>query len=135
MQHNNLILIKQIEFINDCINEECQENLFYTPKANRLTSERIRNASLLLLNNAMRILRNQTPMIKAEKQPLTIQKTKDLMLKIYQIMLSLDFPIIKENKIRKIMQNEFDLNPNDLLQPNPSFAQEELKNLKLLNGN
>ena len=134
MQQNNLILIKQIEFINECIDEECQEDLYYTPRANSLIAERIRNASLLLLNNAMRLLRNQTPIIKSAK-PFTIIDTKDLMLKIYQIMLSADFLVIKENKIRNIMQNDYVLNPSELLQPNPSFYTEEQKTLKLLHGN
>ena len=134
MPQDNLILIKQIEFINECISDECQENMFYTPRANGLISERIRNASLLLLNNAMRLIRNQSPIIKSEK-PLTLTQTKDLMFKIYQIMLSADFLITKENKIRSIMQNDYTLNPNDLLQPNPSFYTEELKTLYLLSGN
>lgn len=133
MQQDNLILIKQIEFINECIDEECQENLYYTPRANSLIAERIRNGSLLLLNNAMRLLRNQTPIIKSAK-PFTIIDTKDLMLKMYQIMLSADFLVIKENKIRRIMQNDYTLNPSELLQPNPSFYTEEFKNLKLLHG-
>ena len=134
MQQNNLILIKQIEFINECIDEECQEDLYYTPRANSLIAERIRNASLLLINNAMRLLRNQSPIIKS-KTPFTVANTKDLMLKIYQIMLSADFLVIKENKIRKIMQNDYTLNPDELLQQNPSFYTEEFKNLKLLHGN
>jgi len=134
MQQDNLILIKQIEFINECIDEECQENLYYTPRANSLIAERIRNASLMLLNNAMRLLRNQSPIIKSAK-PLTIADTKDLMLKMYQIMLSADFLVTKENIIRKMMQNDYTLNPLELLQSNPSFYTEELKNLKLLHGN
>ena len=134
MPQDNLILIKQIEFINECISDECRENLFYTPRVNSLISERIRNAALMLLNNAMRLLRNQSPIIKSEKT-LTLTQTKDLMFKIYQIMLTADFLITKENKIRNIMQNEYALNPSELLQPNPSFAQDELKNFKLLHGN
>ena len=134
MPQNNLILIKQIEFINDCIDEECQEDLYYTPRANSLIAERIRNASLMLLNNAMRLLRNQTPIIKS-KTPFTIADTKDLMLKMYQIMLSADFLVIKENRIKNIMQDDYTLNPAELLQPNPSFYTEEFKNLKLLHGN
>ena len=133
MPQNNLILIKQIEYINECISDACQENLFYTPRANRLISERIRNASLMLLNNAMRLIRNQSPIIKSEK-PLSLTQTKDLMFKMYQIMLSVEFLITKENKIRNIMQNEYALNPDDLLQPNPSFTQDELKNLRILHG-
>lgn len=134
MRQDNLCLIKQIELINDCILEECQENLFYAPKSNSDVFERIRNASLILLNNAMRLLRNQSPLIKSETMPLTLEETKELMLKMYKIVMVSDFPIIKENKIKKIMENEFKLNSSELLSSNPSDETEEKRVRILLNG-
>ena len=56
------------------------------------------------------------------------------MLKIYQTMLTTDFPIQKENNIKTIMREEFLLNPDDLLQTNPTTEQEYFKNLAILNG-
>lgn len=127
-------LIEQIELINDYIDEECQEYLYYLPQSNRCVFERIRNASMMLLNNAMRLLRNQTPIIKSATKPLTIERTKELMLKIYQTMIISEFPIIKENKIKKLMKEEFAVNPEELLRVNPPANKEEERIKILLNG-
>jgi hypothetical protein len=82
----------------------------------------------------LRIFRNQKPLIKTNKAFLTIENTKELMLKIYQTMLTTDFPIQKENQIKSIMREEFMLNPEDLLRTTPTTEQEYYKNLSLLNG-
>ena len=134
MRQDNLCLIRQIELINDYIDEECQENLFYTPRGNSRVFEHIRNASLILLNNAMRLIRNQTPMIKSKVEPLTLQRTKELMFRMYQITQLTDFPIIKENKIKKLMEDEYTINADELLKDNPSNDAEEIKIRLLLNG-
>lgn len=131
---NKWSLIEQINYLQESIEDECQEYLYYLPHANRCIYERIKNASTSLLYNALRIFRNQTPLIKTKKNFLSIESTKELMLKIYQTMLTTDFPIQKENRIKAIMQNEFYLNPEDLLQTTPATEQEYYKNLAVLNG-
>jgi len=132
MKEDKLIIIKQIELINDYINDECQEHLFYLPRSNSMVFERIRNASFTLLNNAMRILRNQKPIIKQSEGILTLEKTRELMLKMYKILLTEDFPIKKENKIRTLIKDEFNINPTDILVSNPNDDQEEKKTWQLL---
>ena len=135
MKTNNWTLIEQIEFIKESIEDECQEYLYYQPHSNKCIYERIKNASTSLLYNALRIFRNQTPLIKTQtKTPLTIERTKDLMFKIYQTLLTTDFPVHKENRIRTIMHNEFALDPEELLQLNPTMEQEYFKNLAILSG-
>lgn len=132
--NNKWSLIEQISYLQEAIEDECQEYLYYLPHANRCIYERIKNASTSLLHNALRIFRNQTPLIKTKKTFLSIEATKELMLKIYQTMLTTDFPIQKENNIKTIMREEFLLNPDDLLQTNPTTEQEYFKNLAILNG-
>lgn len=132
--NNQWSIIEQINYLQESIEDECQEYLYYMPHANRCIYERIRNASIFLLNNALRIFRNQTPIIKTKKAFLSIEGTKDLMLKIYQTILTTDFPIQKENQIKAIMQKEFLLNPDDLLRNTQTTEQEYCKNLSLLNG-
>lgn len=122
MIKNALKTIEQIEMINEYIEDECQEYLFYTPGANRRIFERIKNASDMLLNNAMRVLRNQSPIIATKQSNLNLENTKNLMFKMYQELKTSDFPIIKENKIRKMMQDEFQLNPNELLLTYPKLT-------------
>jgi len=114
--------IEQIEMINEYIEDECQEYLYYAPNINKKIFERIKNASSTLLNNAMRLLRNQTPIIESEKGLLNLENTAKLMFKIYQELKTTDFPIIKENKIKNIIQEEFHLNPNNLLLPYPKLS-------------
>jgi len=132
--NNKWSLIEQIDYLHESIEDECQEYLYYLPHANRCIYERINNASTFLLHNALRIFRNQKPLIKTNKAFLTIENTKELMLKIYQTMLTTDFPIQKENQIKNIMREEFMLNPEDLLRTTPTTEQEYYKNLSLLNG-
>lgn len=134
MKTDNWALIKQIEFIKEAIEDECQEYLYYQPYTNKCIYERIKNASSTLLYNALRLFRNQTPLIKTQTGSLTIENTKDLLFKMYQIMLTTDFPIHKENKIKTIMYKEFALNSEDLLQTTPTIEQEYFKNLAILNG-
>lgn len=122
MINNALKTIEQIEMIKEYIEDECQEYIFYTPGANRRIYERIKNASDILLNNAMRILRNQTPIITTQQKTLNLENTKKLMFKMYKVLMTSDFPIIKENKIRKIMQEEFHLNSNELLLTYPKLT-------------
>jgi len=119
---NTLKTIEQLEMLNEYIEDECQEYLFYTPGANRRTFERIKNASDKLLNNAMRIIRNQSPIIKAEQGNFNLESTKNLMFKMYKELMTSDFPIIKENKIRDIMQKEFYLKPDELLITYPKLT-------------
>ena len=129
MIQNTLKTIEQLEMLNECIEDECQEYLFYTPGANRRIYERIKNASDMLLNNAMRLVRAQSPIIKPKQGELSLESTRNLMFKIYKELMSSDFPIIRENRIKKIMQEEFYLNPDELLLTYP-----KLSNNKALEG-
>ena len=65
--NNKWSLIEQISYLQEAIEDECQEYLYYLPHANRCIYERIKNASTSLLHNALRIFRNQTPLIKTKK--------------------------------------------------------------------
>jgi len=129
MIKNVVRIIEQIEMLNESIEDECQEYLFYTPGANRRIYERIKNASDMLLNNAMRLVRAQSPIIKPKQGELSLESTRNLMFKIYKELMSSDFPIIRENRIKKIMQEEFYLNPDELLLTYP-----KLSNNKALEG-
>ncbi len=131
---DNWGLIKQIELIDEYITDECQEYLYYLPKNNIHIFERIKNASTILVNNAARILRNQTPLIKTKNNSLTLEQIRDLMMKMYKIILTNDCPVIKEDKIKKIIEDEFFIKASDLLQQNPSRETEYIKNRLLLNG-
>lgn len=130
--NNKWSQIEQIKYLQESIEDECQEYLYYMPHANRCIYERINNASTMLLHNVLRIFRNQTPLIKTKKSPLSVERTKELMFQIYQIMMTTDFPIQKENNIKNIMREEFLLNPDDLLQNNPTTEQAYHKNLCIL---
>lgn len=134
MQKDKWQIIEQIEFIQESIEDECQEYLYYWPHANKCIYERIKNASFSLLNNALRIFRNQTPLIKTKSRPLTIERTRDLLFKIYQTILTSDFPIKKEERIKKIMYSEFSLIPEDILKLTPTTEHEYFKNVAILNG-
>jgi hypothetical protein len=131
---NNWKIIEQMELINGYINDECQEYLYYSPAINRRIYEKINNASERILNNALRIVRNQKPLIKADNGFLSIENSRNLLFDIYKITLSIDFPIIKERKIKKIIQDKFLINPDDILYNSPSRDIEELKNQRILNG-
>lgn len=134
MQNNNLNLIKQIELINEYISDECQEYIYYAPKGSSNIYEKILNATGTLVNNAMRLLRNQKPLLYDKNaKPLTIEQTKNIMFKIYQVVLTAEIPVKKENILRKILKEDFAVNPDNLLQPNPSLEREEYKIAMLLN--
>ena len=133
MKDDKWQIIQQIQFIQESIEDECQEYLYYVPHANKCIYERIKNASVTLLHNALRLFRNQTPIIKTKAVPLTIERTRDLMFKIYQTILTPDFPVHKEDTIKAVMRGEFLLNPNELLQLYPTNEKEYYKNLSVLN--
>lgn len=135
MAKSNWTIIKQIELLNEYIVEECSEYLYYQPRYNSRVFEKIKNASTLLVDNAMRILRNQKALIYTEeKKALTIENSKEILFQIYKIILLSEMPINKENKIRKMMENDFKINPDKILQSNQPTALQEVRNLLLLNG-
>jgi len=135
MKNDNLNLIKQIELINEHIFDECQEYLYYTPRGNSNIFEKITNASNTLVNNAMRLLRNQKPLLYDENAtPLTIEQTKNMMFKMYQIMITSEIPIKKETMLRKMIREDFSFNPEKILQTKPSIEREEYKIAMLLNN-
>ena len=135
MSKSNWTIIKQIELLNEYIADECSEYLYYQPKYNSQVFEKIKNASALLVSNAMRILRNQNALIYTEeKKILTVENTKEILFRIYQIILQAEIPINKENKIRKMMKNDFKINPEKILQNNQPRTLQEARNKMLLNG-
>ncbi len=135
MPKSNWTIIKQIELFNEYIADECSEYLYYQPRYNSRVFEKIKNASMLLVNNAMRILRNQNALIYTEeKKALTVEDTKEILFKIYQIILLSEMPINKENKIRKMIKDDFKINPDRILQSNQPTALQEVRNRLLLNG-
>ena len=135
MKNDNLNLIKQIELINEYIFDECQEYLYYAPRGNSNIFEKITNASTTLINGAMRLLRNQKPLLYDKNSiPLTVEQIKNIMFKIYQVIITSEIPIKKETILRKIMKDDFALNPDDLLQTNPSMEKEEYKISLLLDN-
>ena len=135
MPKSNWTIIKQIELLDEYITDECSEYLYYQPRYNSKIYEKIKNASTLLVNNAMRILRNQNALIYTEeKKALTVEDTKEMLFRMYQIVIDTEMPINKENKIKKIMQNDFKINPDKILQSNQPTALQEVRNQLLLNG-
>ena len=135
MSKSNWTIIKQIELLNEYISDECSEYLYYQPRYNSRVFEKIKNASDLLVNNAMRLLRNQKGLIYTEeKKALTIENTKEILFRIYQIILLPELPINKENKIRTMVHNDFKMNPDKILQSNQPEILQEVRNKFLLNG-
>jgi len=135
MKPNSLNQIKQMELIKDYITEECQEYIYYKPASCSRTFQKIKNATFIIFNNAMRILRNQTPIIKTKKDVLTIEQSKNLMFKIYQIVSTTDFPVKKEEKIKEVMEKEFFINSTDLLKTMPPEEEEYRRVKAILHGN
>ncbi|MBR1374424.1 hypothetical protein IJ556_08265 [bacterium] len=132
MKGNNWDLIKQLELINSYIQDECSEYVFYKPKSNMRIFCRIKNASDILFNNALRLIRNQYPIIKSSS--LTLVQTQQLMFQMYKLLLANDFPAVIEDKIKKLMQNDFALNPDELLKDYPSANEAYIQNYRLLHG-
>lgn len=132
MKENEQSLINQLENIDNCIVDECQENLYFVADDNDKAAVRIRNASFLLLNNAMRIVRHQSSIIKTLAAELTLERTKDLMTEMCQILYERDNFLNKENKIRKLMAEKFALNAPELLKNPPSSDIEYQKNKIIL---
>lgn len=133
MKGNNWDLIKQLELINSYIQDECSEYVFYKPKSNMRIFCRIKNASDTLFNNALRLIRNQYPIIKSSSS-LTLEQTQKLMFQMYKLLLSTDFPAIIEDKIKKLMHDDFGLNPNELLKDYPSANETYIETYRLLHG-
>lgn len=135
MSKSNWNIIKQIELLNEYITDECSEYLYYQPRYNGKIFEKIKNASTMLLNNSMRLVRNQKALIyKEDKKELTIEETKEILFKMYQIIIQPEMPINKEDKIKKMMRDNYNLNSDKLLQNNPPIALQEIRNRLLLNG-
>lgn len=59
MTDENLAALKRLELIHEYIYNECEGNIFYPPEHNRVIFLRIKNAADMLLNKAVKILKQQ----------------------------------------------------------------------------
>lgn len=125
--------IQQIENAYNAISGICEENIYDEQNLYHKTYEKIKNASSILLNNAMRLSRGQSSLIKSTNKILTIQDINTLMFKIYQILSSVEFSQTKEAEISKCI-SECNLNPKDILVLTPSREEQCVKIQALLNN-
>jgi hypothetical protein len=109
-------IIEEITNIKDNIIEECQKELYDDYKFNSLVYQKIFNASNMLFNNALRINRKQSSLIKCLNEDITLKTTKNILQKIFKVVLSFEMAPKKENMIIKVL-NEYNIDENVLLRP------------------
>ena len=96
-------IIEEITNIRDNIIEECQKELYDDYEYNSLVYQKIFNASNMLFNNALRINREQSSLIKCLNEDITLKTTKNILQKIFKVVLSFEMAPKKENMIRNII--------------------------------
>ena len=77
-------IIEEITNIRDNIIEECQKELYDDYEYNSLVYQKIFNASNMLFNNALRINREQSSLIKCLNEDITLKTTKNILQKIFK---------------------------------------------------
>ncbi|MBP3687577.1 MAG: hypothetical protein J6J35_04330 [Alphaproteobacteria bacterium] len=125
-------LIAHLEYMNTGISEICEEHIFEEQAFYHKTYEKIKNASDSLLNNAMRLSRGQSLLIKSTDKMLTLQDIDTLMLKIYQTMVSPKLVKTKEKEIRNYL-TQYHINPESILLATPSKEEQYFNAQTLLN--
>lgn len=104
MTDENLAALKRLELIHEYIYNECEGNIFYPPEHNRVIFLRIKNAADMLLNKAVKILKQQ--------------RLPHYDNSGYNTLTQPDLPDNVERKIRDAIV-QLGINPDDLLRLYP----------------
>ena len=126
-------IIEEITNIRNNIIDECQKEIYGEYKFNSIIYQKILNASNTLFNNALRINRKQTSLIKGLDKDINLCTTKNILQKMYMTILSFEMAPKKENMIIKVLK-EYNLDENKLLLSTPSYKNEYASSCLILEG-
>lgn len=119
MTDENLAALKRLELIHEYIYNECEgKNIFYPPEHNRVIFLRIKNAADMLLNKAVKILKQQRLPHYDNSGELSVNTIDQIMMLIYNTLTQPDLPDNVERKIRDAIV-QLGINPDDLLRLYP----------------
>ena len=118
MTDENLAALKRLELIHEYIYIECEGNIFYPPEHNRVIFLRIKNAADMLLNKAVKILKQQRMPHYDNSGELSVNTIDQIMMLIYNTLTQPDLPDNVERKIRDAIV-QLGINPDDLLRLYP----------------
>lgn len=102
MTDENLAALKRLELIHEYIYNECEGNIFYPPEHNRVIFLRIKNAADMLLNKAVKILKQQRLPHYDNSGELSVNTIDQIMMLIYNTLTQPDLPDNLERKIRML---------------------------------
>ena len=126
-------IIEEITNIRDNIIEECQKELYDDYEYNSLVYQKIFNASNMLFNNALRINREQSSLIKCLNEDITLKTTKNILQKIFKVVLSFEMAPKKENMIIKVLK-EHNIDEKTLLLSTPMRRNPYIVSYPMLEG-
>ena len=92
MTDENLAALKRLELIHEYIYNECEGNIFYPPEHNRVIFLRIKNAADMLLNKAVKILKQQRMPHYDNSGELSVNTIDQIMMLIYNTLTQPDLP-------------------------------------------
>lgn len=118
MTDENLAALKRLELIHEYIYNEREGNIFYPPEHNRVIFLRIKNAADMLLNKAVKILKQQRMPHYDNSGELSVNTIDQIMMLIYNTLTQPDLPDNVERKIRDAIV-QLGINPDDLLRLYP----------------
>lgn len=118
MTDENLAALKRLELIHEYIYNECEGNIFYPSEHNRVIFLRIKNAADMLLNKAVKILKQQRMPHYDNSGELSVNTIDQIMMLIYNTLTQPDLPDNVERKIRDAIV-QLGINPDDLLRLYP----------------
>ena len=118
MTDENLAALKRLELIHEYLYHECEGNIFYPPEHNRVIFLRIKNAADMLLNKAVKILKQQRLPHYDNSGELSVNTIDQIMMLIYNTLTQPDLPDNLERKIRDAIV-QLGINPDDLLRLYP----------------
>ena len=118
MTDENLAALKRLELIHEYIYNECEGNILYPPEHNRVIFLRIKNAADMLLNKAVKILKQQRLPHYDNSGELSVNTIDQIMMLIYNTLTQPDLPDNLERKIRDAIV-QLGINPDDLLRLYP----------------
>ena len=118
MTDENLAALKRLELIHEYIYNECEGNISYPPEHNRVIFLRIKNAADMLLNKAVKILKQQRLPHYDNSGELSVNTIDQIMMLIYNTLTQPDLPDNVERKIRDAIV-QLGIDPDDLLRLYP----------------
>ena len=118
MTDENLAALKRLELIHEYIYNECEGNIIYPTEHNRVIFLRIKNAADMLLNKAVKILKQQRMPHYDNSGELSVNTIDQIMMLIYNTLTQPDLPDNVERKIRDAIV-QLGINPDDLLRLYP----------------